>query len=105
MADILVGFDSSGLQGLVCDDGEVEIAGVTACLRKEFVNVEERAEWVVRGAMVEGYEPPKIVRVKCRMRGAGFGGIAVKPEPAGAFGIEAVVRDLEVQQSVWPFAP
>jgi hypothetical protein len=105
MADVLVGFDATGLEGLICDDEEVEMAGVIACLRKEFVNAEERATWVVRGRIVEGYEPPKMIRVKCRMRGAAFGGIAVKPEPAGTFGIEAVVRDLDVQQSVWPFAP
>jgi hypothetical protein len=105
MAGILVGIDATGLEDPVCQDEPVVVAGTTACLRAEFVGAGEQATWVMHAAVGDGYEPPKIIRVKCKLRGPAFGGLVVKPDPNAGIGIEKVIRDMDVLQSVWPFTP
>jgi hypothetical protein len=103
MADVLVGIDASGLEDPVCQDEPVVIAGMTACLRTDFIEAGGQNIWVMRAGIEDGYEPPKVVRVRCRLRGPVFGRLLVHPEPHAGTGIERVVHDMEVQQSVWPF--
>jgi hypothetical protein len=105
MAEVLVGLSAADLEDPVCRDEPVVIAGSTACLRTDFIEAGEQEVWVVQATVPQWYEPPQIIRVKCKLRGPHFGGIELTPEPLGAFGIERIVRDLDVQQSVWPFTP
>jgi hypothetical protein len=102
MAEVLVGFDATGLEEIVCQNEPVVIAGSTACLRTDFIHAGSQEVWVVNAKAPQGYEPPKIIRVKCKVRGPDFGGIEI--EPLTSFGLEPIIYDMEVQQSVWPFA-
>jgi hypothetical protein len=103
MAVILVGIDATGLKDTISQDAPVVVAGTTACLKAEFVDAGEQANWVMRVAVEEGYEAPKIIRVKCKVRGPAFGGLVVKPDRNSGIGIEKVICDMNALQSISPF--